>query len=139
MKFGMKRLLLATVAIALTISALTLGLAAFSGTEAAVIDQPSSNQELDPATQTPVQEQLFAGWNLESWKIPGACKEARAAVTNLISDGSFNVMWQFVAADQSWLGFDANVPDVVNSLRELCQGTIVWINVSANATWTQSP
>ncbi len=139
MTIGLRRLLLATVAVVSMAAALGVGLAAFSGTQAAgVNDNPAESQALNPSTQTPVDEALFAGWNLKTWKVPG-CKDARAAVQGLIDADNFNVMWQFRAATQDWLGFDADVPDVINTLDELCQGGIVWINVNADGTWSQTP
>jgi hypothetical protein len=65
------------------------------------------------------------------------CAPVRAAAGNLIEDGVLNVLALFINQQQSWLLFDPESPDAVNTLDELCTDDIVWLNVAAGGQWLQ--
>jgi hypothetical protein len=65
------------------------------------------------------------------------CVHPRVAADNLIQDGMLSVIALFVNSAQSWLLFDPNSPDAVNTLDELCTNDILWLNVTAGGQWLQ--
>lgn len=82
------------------------------------------------------ESSLFAGWNVDSWR-PDDCLDAEAAFQNLLDQGTLDVAGMFIPATQSWVVFDHNAPDALNTLDQLCTSDILWLHVSANAVWLQ--
>ena len=81
---------------------------------------------------------MFKGWNFQTWSVEG-CLEPRKAMANLIQQESMDVVWRFDGGAQRWLGFDPRVPDVINTLPELCARNVVVVHISQESDWVQTP
>ena len=77
---------------------------------------------------------LFKGWNPIQWNL-AVTKDTREALQPLISQGILAVAWRFVNVEQRWIGFDPEVPDQVNDLREVTLGDILWLFTTAEFDW----
>lgn len=93
-----------------------------------------------PAVTPPPQVGLRAGWNVAFplWQ-PALCKSPSDAFRSLLAEGALLAAWQWLGDTQSWLFFFPSAPAGVNTLDLVCGGQLLWLNLAADAVWTQGP
>lgn len=87
---------------------------------------------------TLISTRLHVGWNPVVWQ-PAGCQIAPIAFNHLTQRGLLRVGWRFLPESQSWQGFDPLAPEGVNTLTQVCQGQILWVNVPSGTVWVQGP
>jgi hypothetical protein len=93
------------------------------------LDFSQSNQDpCDPV------EDLFAGWNLVTFK--AGTQSVAAAIASI--DEYVVSVWAFNNADKSWKANNPDAPAWANDLTSMGNGQAYWIEVSADCTWAYS-
>lgn len=98
---------------------------------------PTPSPTSRPPTTWSPRVQLSAGWNVTQWQ-PAICRSPSEAFASLIARGVLLAAWRWVTEEQSWQFFFPSASDI-STLRQVCGGQILWVNVAAGAVWVQGP